>query len=66
MAKKGISVRQLAHELGLTSRQLLDRCRAEKVTVQNSITKLPPATERRVRAWFDGTQPTELPSSDNR
>ena len=64
MANKGISVKQLAHELGLTSRELMDRCRAEKIAVQNSITKLPPATERRVRGWFDEAQADEAPTSD--
>jgi len=52
MAKKGVSVKQLARELGLTSRQVIDRCRAEGLAVQNSITKLDREDERRVRTWF--------------
>ena len=57
LAKKGIKIKELAGELGVTSRQLIDRCRAEGLSVQNSVTKLPPADEHRVRAWFaeDGT-----------
>jgi hypothetical protein len=50
--KKGINVKDLARELGLTSRALIDRCRAEGVAVQNSITKLDRNTEKRVRGWL--------------
>ena len=52
MAKKGIKVKDLAQELGITSRQLIDRCRAEGFPIQNSITKLNPELERTVRSWF--------------
>lgn len=52
MAKKGIKVKDLARELGIASRQLLDRCRAEGFPVQNSITKLNPELERAIRGWF--------------
>ena len=52
MAKKGIKVKDIARELGLTSRQLIDRCRAEGIHVQNSITKLNPELERTIRGWF--------------
>ena len=45
-------MKELARELGLTSRQLIDRCRAEGIAVQNSITKLNPESERIVRSWF--------------
>ncbi len=55
MPKKGVKVKELAVELGVTSRQLIDRCRAEGLFVQNSITKLPPDKERLVRSWFAGT-----------
>lgn len=59
MARKGIKVKQLAQELGITSRYLIDRCRAEGITVQNSITRLSPQLERTIRAWFteDGGSP---------
>ena len=50
--KKGIKVKDLARELGVTSRVLIDRCRAEGVAVQNSITKLDRNVENRVRGWF--------------
>jgi hypothetical protein len=55
--KKGIKVKELARAIGLTSRELIDRCRAEGVFVQNSITKLPVATERRIRGWFADQDP---------
>ena len=51
--KKGIKVKDLAKELGLTSRELIDRCRAEGVPVQNSITKFNRNIELKVRAWFN-------------
>jgi hypothetical protein len=38
--------------LGVTSRELIDRCRLEGMPVQNSITKLNHEAERRVRGWF--------------
>lgn len=52
MAKKGIKVKDLAAELGVTSRQLIDRCRSAGVPAQNSITRFPPHVERLVRSWF--------------
>ena len=55
MAKTRIKVKHLAVELGVTSRQLIDRCRAEGLFVQNSITKLPADKERLVRSWFART-----------
>lgn len=59
LMKQGIKVSDLAKELGTTSRQLIDRCRAEGVAVQNSITKLRPDQERRVRGWFAKPQTDE-------
>ena len=52
MARKGTKVKELARELGVTSRQLVERCRAEGFPVQNSITKLHPELERTIRGWF--------------
>ncbi len=52
MAKRGIRVKDLARELGVTSRELLNRCRAEGIPVQNSITKLGHNVEQLVRTWF--------------
>lgn len=53
MAERTANIKRLAKEFGLTSRQLLDRCRAEGLPVQNSITKLRDAQARRVRSWFE-------------
>ena len=66
MAKKGIKVKDIAHELGITSRQLIDRCRAKGIHVQNSITKLNPESERTVRSWFVGGQPTDAAQQELR
>ncbi|MCP4590946.1 MAG: hypothetical protein GY842_09380 [bacterium] len=72
MAKKGIKVKELARELGVTARTIVARCRAEELPVQNSLTRLKPDLERTVRAWFaDATevadggddQPTQHDSS---
>ena len=52
MGKRGIKVRDLSTELGVTSRQVIDRCRAEGIAVQNSITRLSPDIEKAVRSWF--------------
>ncbi len=52
MAKSGVKVRELARELGVTSRVLMDRARAEGLAVQNSITRIEPDQLERVRAWF--------------
>ncbi len=52
MAKKDVKVKDLAKELGVTSREIIDRCRTEGIRVQNSITKLPPDKVRLVRSWF--------------
>lgn len=53
MAKKGIKVKELARRIGVTSREIIARCRAEGVPVQNSVTRLTPEIERTVLAWFD-------------
>jgi len=53
MAKKGIKIEELARQLGVTSRQLIDRCREGGMAVQNSVTKLNVESERQVRRWFD-------------
>ena len=49
MAKKGPKVKELARELGVTSRRIIDYLRAEGVPVQNSVTRLAPPIERVVR-----------------
>jgi hypothetical protein len=52
MAKPGLKVKELAQELGVTSRALIDRCRENGLAVQNSITRLDPAAVTVVRRWF--------------
>lgn len=49
---RAIKIKDLARELGVTSRALIDRCRAEGLRVQNSITKITPSQAEMVRAWF--------------
>jgi len=56
MAKKGSKIKELAIELGVTTRQIIDRCRAEGLNVQNSVTRITPADVARVRAWFGSEQ----------
>lgn len=53
MAKRGTKVKDLAKELGITSRTLIDRFRAEGHPIQNSITKLSIDLERKAREWFE-------------
>ena len=64
MSKQWVKVKDLARELGVTSRTIIDRCRKEGYTVQNSITRLHPDTERVVRDWFSKTVDGEA-SSDH-
>jgi hypothetical protein len=65
MAKKGVSIKELARELGLTSRQLIDRCRQAGIPAQNSITKLNVEAERRVRALVAADRGTGLPPAES-
>lgn len=57
MAKKGIKVRDLARELSVTPRNLIDRCRRSGMAVQNGITKLSPDQVHSIRAWFSDPSP---------
>ena len=50
-SKKGIKVKELARELGMTSRRLIELCRANGLPVQNSITRISRIDDSRVRAW---------------
>ena len=52
MAKKGEKIKNLARELGVTSRSVIDRCRTEGISAQNSITRLSPVDAQRVHGWF--------------
>lgn len=52
MANKGLKIADLAKSLGVTTRTLIECCRANGLTIQNGITKVPPHTEREIRSWF--------------
>ncbi|MCP4251035.1 MAG: hypothetical protein GY778_28695 [bacterium] len=52
MSAKGVKIKELARELGVTSRAVIDRCRSGGFFVQNSITRVDPHLERQIRAWF--------------
>lgn len=52
MRTKGVKVKALAKELGVTSPRVIDRCRAEGIDVQNSASKLSHQEAQRVRAGF--------------
>jgi len=45
-------------EAGVSSRQLIDRCRAEGIPVQNSVSRLDPEVVPAIRAWFE-SQPAQ-------
>ncbi|RJP35818.1 MAG: hypothetical protein C4547_08805 [Phycisphaerales bacterium] len=49
---KGPKIKELARELGVTSRMLIERCRDEGLDVQNSVTRLTPAQAQQARGWF--------------
>ena len=51
-ANKKVKIKDLAKELGVTSRRIINHCRHEGWPVQNSLTKLDPALERAIRASF--------------
>jgi len=55
--RKGPKVKELARELGVTSRQLIDRCRQEGWPVQNSITRLDEDRAEIIRRWYRGASP---------
>ena len=57
MAKTTSNIKRLAREFGLTARQLLDRCRTEGLSVQNSVTKLNDDDARLVRSWLQSNEP---------
>ncbi len=66
MPKRGTKVEDLARELGITSRELIDRGRAEGIDIQNRITKLTLEQAQRMRACIaPGASDTEQsPTSD--
>ena len=61
MPKKGPKARELAEDLGVTSRELMDRCRAKGLKLQNSITRIRPEQVPQVRGWLStgSTTPDE-------
>lgn len=52
MPKKGLKIKELAEELGVTSRSLIDKCRESGIPAQNSITKLSEAQAAQARRLF--------------
>lgn len=58
MAKKGIKIKDLSRELGITSRALVEFCREQGVSAQNSVARLTPAAEQHIRASFPAANPT--------
>ena len=54
-----VKIRELARELGVTSRRVIDWCRAEGIPAQNSIARLHPDAALRVREHFGSVEPTE-------
>lgn len=59
MAKRGTKVADLAREMNITSRELIDHCRANGLSVQNRITKLTDEQVNRVRKML--TTDDEIP-----
>ena len=57
MADKGIKVKDLARELGINSRALVDRCGAERRWLQNHVSKLPKVSNGTCAA---GSSPTAM------
>ena len=53
MRRRGPKVKELARELGISARELIDRCRAEGIWVQNSVTRLDRDVVPTIRAWFE-------------
>lgn len=56
MSKQWVKVKELSHDLGVTSHAIIDRCRNAGYSVQNSVSRLAPDVEREVRSWFDETR----------
>lgn len=54
-----VKIRELARELGVTSRRVIDWCRTEGIPAQNSIARLNPDAALRVREHFGSVEPTE-------
>jgi hypothetical protein len=60
MLKKGIKVKELARELGVTSRIVVDSCREAGWEVQNSVTRLTLHQAEQIRTQFRSTGLTHI------
>jgi len=65
VSKQWIKVKELSIELGVTSHAIIERCRDEGHTVQNSVTRLRPDIARAVRGWFCEAPDTEEAPDDS-
>ena len=59
MKSQRVKIKEIARELGVSVRELAERCRAEGLAVQNSVSRLPVQEERIVRGWFEGGRDKE-------
>ena len=57
--RQRIKIKELARELGVTSRRVIDWCRTVGIPAQNSIARLNPDAVLRVRAYFGSVEPAE-------
>jgi hypothetical protein len=53
MPSRGSKIKELAKDLGVSAKLLVERCRAEGIVVQNSVSRLTAQEERVVRSWFE-------------
>ncbi|HUW82862.1 MAG TPA: translation initiation factor IF-2 [Phycisphaerae bacterium] len=64
MAEK-TRVHQLAKELGVSSKAILEKCKAEDVLVKNHMSTLSAGLEATIREWFsEGTHATTVETAD--
>lgn len=59
MSKQWIKVKALSRELGVTSHDIIVRCRNAGYDVQNSATRVKPDVEREIRGWFKEDQASD-------
>lgn len=59
MKSERAKVKELARELRVSVRELVERCRAGGMTVQNSVSRLTVQEERIVRGWFEAGRDKE-------
>ena len=56
---------ELAHDIGVTSKQILSKCRAEGLELKNHMTALSAGLEATIREWFsEGTHATTIETAD--